>query len=67
MVRLNHKLVSVTIWSPDDSPPREYRKTVSAHLRKGSHPDRVEKVLALLIESGFVYCLLWVNPSPVPS
>jgi len=38
----------------------EYRKTVSAHLRKGSHPDRVEKVLALLIESGFVYCLLWI-------
>ena len=24
--------------------------------------ERVEKILALLIESGFVYCLLWVNP-----
>ncbi|KAI9439073.1 hypothetical protein H4582DRAFT_1946478 [Lactarius indigo] len=38
----------------------EFRNTVSAHLRKGSASDRAEKVLALLIESGFVYCLLWV-------
>ncbi|KAH9173239.1 hypothetical protein EDB89DRAFT_2068992 [Lactarius sanguifluus] len=38
----------------------EYRSTVSAHLRKGSAPDRAEKVLALLIESGFVYSLLWI-------
>ncbi|KAH9032273.1 hypothetical protein EDB85DRAFT_2236275 [Lactarius pseudohatsudake] len=38
----------------------EYRNTVSAHLRKGSASDRAEKVLALLIESGFVYCLLWI-------
>jgi len=38
----------------------EYRRTVSAHLRKGSQSDRAEKVLALLIESGFVYCLLWI-------
>ncbi|KAI9450481.1 hypothetical protein BJY52DRAFT_1191834 [Lactarius psammicola] len=38
----------------------EYRRNVSAHLRKGSPSDRAEKILALLIESGFVYCLLWV-------
>ncbi|KAI0300045.1 hypothetical protein B0F90DRAFT_1726216, partial [Multifurca ochricompacta] len=38
----------------------EYRLTVGAHLRKGSPPERVQKVLALLIESGFAYCLLWV-------
>lgn len=38
----------------------EYRRTVSAHLRKGSASDRAEKVLALLIESGLVYCLIWI-------
>jgi hypothetical protein len=42
---------------------REYRRTVGAQLRKGSPSERVEKVLGLLIESGFVYCLLWVIAS----
>src|SRR6266404_923505 len=48
--------------------PREYRRTVSAHLSKGSPSVRAEKVLALLIESGLVYCVLWVTSSfPDPS
>jgi hypothetical protein len=47
------------VSSPDDA-PRAYRRVVRTQLRKGSPSDRVEKVLALLIESGFVYCLLWV-------
>jgi len=38
----------------------EFRKNVSAHLKKGSTSDRAEKVLALLIESGFAYCVLWI-------
>jgi len=38
----------------------EYRRTVGAHLTKASPSERVEKVFALLIESGFVYCLLWM-------
>jgi hypothetical protein len=38
----------------------EYRRNVSAHLRRGTTSDRAEKVLALLIESGFVYCVLWI-------
>ena len=41
---------------------------MGAHLTKASPSERVEKVFALLIESGFVYCLLWVivfcPPSP---
>ncbi|KAH9987243.1 hypothetical protein BJV74DRAFT_796576 [Russula compacta] len=38
----------------------KYRLAVGAQLKKGSPSDRVEKVLALLIESGFAYCLLWI-------
>jgi hypothetical protein len=38
--------------------PRDYHRTVGAHFRRSS--GRVEKVLVLLIESGFVYCMLWV-------
>ncbi len=34
---------------------------MGAQLRRGSPSDRVESVLGLLIESGFVYCLLWVT------
>lgn len=66
MVRLSHKLLSLFPSGLLTTPPREYRRTVGAHLRKGSPSDRAEKILALLIESGFVYCLLWVNPSPAP-
>ncbi len=40
--------------------PRDYHETVGAHFRKGRSLGRVEKVLLLLIESGFVYCILWV-------
>jgi len=37
----------------------EYRRAVGPQLRRGSPSERVEKVLGLLIESGFIYCLLW--------
>lgn len=43
---------------------REYRRNVGAQLRRGSPSERVERVLGLLIESGFVYCLLWVSYLP---
>ncbi|KAI0275257.1 hypothetical protein BC834DRAFT_851966 [Gloeopeniophorella convolvens] len=38
----------------------EHRRTVRTHLGEGSASERVEKILALLIESGAVYTLLWV-------
>ncbi|KAI0283202.1 hypothetical protein BC826DRAFT_229707 [Russula brevipes] len=38
----------------------EYRRTVGMQLKKRSGPERLEKILALLIESGFAYCLLWM-------
>ncbi|KAI0738052.1 hypothetical protein C8Q80DRAFT_293539 [Daedaleopsis nitida] len=37
-----------------------HRKLVGSHLRTGSTRTRVESVLALLVESGIVYCVLWV-------
>ena len=58
MVRVSHERVPFCLLITH---PREYRRNVSAHLRKGTTSDRAEKVLALLIESGFVYCLLWVT------
>ncbi|KAI0245814.1 hypothetical protein BJV78DRAFT_1158349 [Lactifluus subvellereus] len=45
----------------DDSTLRELRRIMGAHLKKGSPSERMENVLALLIESGFLYCLLWVT------
>ncbi|KAI0259765.1 hypothetical protein BC834DRAFT_600802 [Gloeopeniophorella convolvens] len=38
----------------------QHRVSVRKHLGDGSAPIRVEKILALLIESGFVYCCLWI-------
>jgi hypothetical protein len=40
---------------------RQHRVAVKKHLGEGSVSTRVEKVLALLVESGFVYCCLWVR------
>jgi len=37
----------------------EVRRVLGRQLRRGSPSQRVEKILALLIESGFIYCLLW--------
>ena len=38
---------------------RAYRQSIKAHLSKHKK-TRVEIILALLIESGFIYCGLWV-------
>ncbi|KAI0300032.1 hypothetical protein B0F90DRAFT_1817829 [Multifurca ochricompacta] len=38
----------------------QHRVFVGKHLGEGNVSVRVEKVLALLIESGFVYCCLWI-------
>ncbi|KAI0245815.1 hypothetical protein BJV78DRAFT_1365187 [Lactifluus subvellereus] len=36
------------------------RRTMGAHFKKTSPSGRMENVLALLIESGLAYCLLWI-------
>ncbi|KAL1736414.1 hypothetical protein EV714DRAFT_198488 [Schizophyllum commune] len=45
-------LVGAKVWS--------YRRDIKRHLALGSRKSQVEKVLLLLLESGFVYCLVWV-------
>ncbi|KAI0319687.1 hypothetical protein OF83DRAFT_1169974 [Amylostereum chailletii] len=37
-----------------------HRQLVKDHLRVGNRRTRAEKALALLVESGTIYCLLWV-------
>ncbi|KAI0706674.1 hypothetical protein C8Q76DRAFT_629595, partial [Earliella scabrosa] len=45
-------LIAYKAWS--------HRQLVRSHLRVGNKRTRVEKVLALLVESGICYCILWV-------
>ncbi|KAH8993736.1 hypothetical protein EDB92DRAFT_1944426 [Lactarius akahatsu] len=37
-----------------------HRITIRKYLSEGSGSARVERVFALLIESGFIYCCLWI-------
>ncbi|KAI0313365.1 hypothetical protein OF83DRAFT_1175737 [Amylostereum chailletii] len=38
----------------------QHRRLIKRHLRQGSARTRAEKVMALFIESGVVYCLIWI-------
>ncbi|KAH9979583.1 hypothetical protein BGW80DRAFT_1279084 [Lactifluus volemus] len=42
----------------------ELRRTMGMRFKEGSPSERIETVLALLVESGFLYCLLWVITFP---
>ncbi|KAI0056956.1 hypothetical protein BV25DRAFT_1480917 [Artomyces pyxidatus] len=53
-----------------------YRVAVNAHLNENNAATKVEKIFALLVESGVVYCVMWVLyilaafrvfPNPGPS
>ncbi|KAI0054231.1 hypothetical protein BV25DRAFT_1782085, partial [Artomyces pyxidatus] len=53
-----------------------YRVAVKAHLNEDNAATKVEKILALLVESGVVYCVMWILyvlaafrifPNPGPS
>ncbi|KZV70401.1 hypothetical protein PENSPDRAFT_444456 [Peniophora sp. CONT] len=37
-----------------------YRRDISAHLASLNHQSIVEKVMTVLVESGFVYCIVWI-------
>ena len=39
---------------------RQHRISIKKYMGEGTVAMKVEKVFALLIESGFVYCCLWV-------
>ncbi|KAH8991857.1 hypothetical protein EDB86DRAFT_2933376 [Lactarius hatsudake] len=43
----------------------QHRVSVRKHLGEGTGSVRVDRVFALLIESGFIYCCLWVCPAPI--
>lgn len=38
-----------------------YRRDIAAHLGNLSRPSVVEKVMTLLVESGCIYCVIWVR------
>ncbi|KAH9028547.1 hypothetical protein EDB84DRAFT_1563059 [Lactarius hengduanensis] len=38
----------------------EHRVSIKKHLGEASRPVRVERVFALLVESGFIYCCVWI-------
>ena len=43
-----------------DHPPRYYRRDIKSSLGN-SNRTRIESILLILVESGFVYCGLWVR------
>ncbi|KAI0259749.1 hypothetical protein BC834DRAFT_904275 [Gloeopeniophorella convolvens] len=49
---LSTSLIAWKAWS--------HRRSVRKHLGEGNTSQRVERILALLIESGFVYCCIWI-------
>jgi hypothetical protein len=54
---------SASVWSLFVS-TREHRRkrdVLLNYLRRRSAAIRVEKVLAMLVESGFVYCCIWAR------
>lgn len=38
----------------------QHRRVIKKNLGKETRRTRVEKILALLIESGFLYCIIWI-------
>ncbi|KAI9449525.1 hypothetical protein F5148DRAFT_1247327 [Russula earlei] len=49
---LSTSLIGIQAWRK--------RQVLIGHLRGSSFPIKTEKVLAMLIESGFAYCCIWV-------
>ncbi|KAI0808344.1 hypothetical protein C8Q74DRAFT_1187806, partial [Fomes fomentarius] len=41
----------------------QHRRLVRAHLTQGTMRTQVERTLLLLVESGLLYCTLWVRTS----
>ncbi|KAI0287743.1 hypothetical protein BC826DRAFT_1042283 [Russula brevipes] len=49
---LSTSLIGIQVW--------RNRRVLISHLSRNSVAIRAEKVLAMLVESGFVYCCIWV-------
>ncbi|KAI0284459.1 hypothetical protein BC826DRAFT_1056195, partial [Russula brevipes] len=50
---LSTSLIGIQVW--------RNRRVLISHLSRNSVAIRAEKVLAMLVESGFVYCCIWVR------
>ncbi|TBU53347.1 hypothetical protein BD310DRAFT_830322, partial [Dichomitus squalens] len=48
-------LIGLKAWS------EKYRRTMRSHLSGASYRTRVGKVMALLVESGVIYIIIWVS------
>ena len=46
----------------DNSEYREHRRIIMTYLKSSSPRTQVERTLALLVESGIMYCIFWVRP-----
>ncbi|KAI0315584.1 hypothetical protein OF83DRAFT_1061836 [Amylostereum chailletii] len=44
-------LIAVRAWS--------HRRSIKAHLNNGSRKTAVQSIMALLVESGILYCIVW--------
>lgn len=53
---LSHSLVKFMV-----SPFRIYRSFIKTNLGNTSRRTKVERVLAILVESGALYCFFWVR------
>jgi hypothetical protein len=51
----------VFFFSSQERENRRNRRVLISHLSRNSVAIRAEKVLAMLFESGFVYCCIWVR------
>ena len=46
---------------------RQHRQFLREHLGAGGSSTQVLKIMALLVESGMIYCLVWVRMYTAPS
>ena len=46
---------------PDRLKNRQHRRSIVMYLKQAPRRTQVERTLALLIESGILYCTLWVR------
>ncbi|KAI0310516.1 hypothetical protein OF83DRAFT_1228509, partial [Amylostereum chailletii] len=44
-----------------------HRRLIRKHIQSGDGKTQVEKVMTLLVESGVLYCCVWVRPLPFVS
>jgi hypothetical protein len=63
---VNSAWVLVPFFFASSRDHRRKRDVLFNHLSRDSAAIRVEKVLAMLVESGFVYCCIWVRHLFVP-